>query len=53
MTYLLAVILTLALAGGAQAKVITQTVEYKQDGAVLEGYLAYDDAIRALVPACW
>lgn len=46
MKYLLAFILTLALTGGAQAKIVTKTVEYQQDGTVLEGYLAYDDAIK-------
>ena len=50
MTYLLAVILTLALAGGAQAKVVTQSLEYKQDGTVLKGYLAYDDALKGPRP---
>jgi dienelactone hydrolase len=45
MKYLLAVIFALALTGGAQAKMITKNVEYKQDGTVLQGYLAYDDAI--------
>lgn len=50
MKYLVALILCLALAGGAQAKVITQTVEYKQDGTVLEGFLAYDDAIKGPRP---
>ncbi len=40
----------LALAGWtmlstvAEAKVITQTLNYEQDGVELEGYLAYDDA---------
>jgi dienelactone hydrolase len=34
----------LALAGTAEAKVITETVEYRQGDTVLEGYLAYDDA---------
>jgi dienelactone hydrolase len=28
----------------------TETVEYKQDGVVLEGYLAYDDSIQGKVP---
>lgn len=28
----------------AQAKVVTQTIEYSQGGQTLEGYLAYDDA---------
>ena len=50
MKYLLAVILTLALAAGAQAKVVTQNLEYKQDGTVLEGFLAYDDSLKGPRP---
>jgi dienelactone hydrolase len=34
----------LALAGTAETKLITETVEYRQGDTVLEGYLAYDDA---------
>jgi len=40
--------LTLALAltaGAAEAKIVTRTVEYRQGDTLLEGYLAYDDAI--------
>ena len=42
----------LALAGAVsvQAKIVTQTVEYKQGDATLEGYLAYDDAISGKRP---
>jgi len=38
--------LFLALAGtvSVHAKIVTQTIEYKQGDATLEGYLAYDDA---------
>ena len=36
----------------AQAEVRTETIEYKQGDTTLEGYLAYDDAFRANVPAC-
>ncbi len=50
MKYLLAVILALALAGGAQAEVVGKSVEYKQDGTVLEGFLAYDDALKGPLP---
>ncbi|HUJ60914.1 MAG TPA: dienelactone hydrolase family protein [Kofleriaceae bacterium] len=39
-----------ALAATAGAKVRTQLVEYKQGDAVLEGYLAYDDAARGKRP---
>ena len=48
--YLLAVIFALALTGGAQAKTITQNVAYQQDGTVLQGYLAYDDAVKGPRP---
>jgi dienelactone hydrolase len=37
-------------AGRADAKVRTQVVEYKQGDAVLEGYLAYDDAWKGKHP---
>jgi dienelactone hydrolase len=50
MKYLLAAMLGLALAAGAQAKVVTQNLEYKQDGTVLEGFLAYDDALQGRRP---
>jgi dienelactone hydrolase len=44
--------LFLALAGSVsvQAKIMTQTIEYKQGDATLEGYLAYDDAISRARP---
>jgi dienelactone hydrolase len=50
MRYLLAVILILALAAGAQAEVVTKNLEYKQDGTVLEGFLAYDDSLKGPRP---
>lgn len=50
MKYLLALILALALAGGAQAKVVAKSVEYQQDGTVLEGFLAYDDGVKGPRP---
>src|ERR1043166_3451725 len=37
-------LIVLALAGVAHAKVKTEVVTYKQGSTVLEGYLAYDDA---------
>ncbi len=42
----------LALAGSVsvQAKIMTQTIEYKQGEALLEGYLAYDDSISGARP---
>lgn len=36
--------------GGARAEIKTQTIEYKQGDAVLEGYLAYDDALQGKRP---
>lgn len=36
--------------GAAQAKVVTQTVDYKDGGTVLEGYLAYDDSVTGKRP---
>ena len=41
----LPLLLAAATAFSASAKIVTQTVEYQQGGAVLEGYLAYDDAL--------
>jgi dienelactone hydrolase len=35
----------------AQAEIKTQTVEYKDGDTVLEGYLAYDDAVKGKMPA--
>jgi dienelactone hydrolase len=40
----------LACAGQADAAVRTKVVEYKQGGAVLEGYLAWDDAAEGPRP---
>ncbi len=50
MKQILAIILALWFAGEAQARLVTQTVEYRQDGKVFQGYLAYDDAARARRP---
>jgi len=33
-----------------EAKIVTQTVEYGQDGTVMRGFLAYDDAIAGKRP---
>lgn len=38
------------LAGAAEAKVHTETVEYKHGEVVCEGYLAYDDELSSLRP---
>lgn len=46
----LSIILTLLFFAEAHAKVITQPVEYRHGEAVLEGYLAYDDAIDGKRP---
>ena len=35
----------------ARAAIKTQTVEYKDGDTVLEGYLAYDDALKGKLPA--
>jgi dienelactone hydrolase len=43
-------LLVVALPVAAEAKVVTETVEYKQDGTVLEGVLAYDDAVKGKRP---
>ena len=39
------------MASVAQAAIKTQVVEYKDGNTVLEGYLAYDDAINGKMPA--
>jgi dienelactone hydrolase len=33
-----------------EAKVMTQTVEYRQDGTVMRGFLAYDDGLKGKRP---
>jgi dienelactone hydrolase len=43
MKYILALALTLTLTTFAQAKLVEETVEYKDGEAMLEGYLVYDD----------
>jgi dienelactone hydrolase len=48
MKWMLSLCLLLPLA--AQAAVIGKTVEYEADGVKMEGYLAYDDAIRGKRP---
>ncbi|PKL16936.1 MAG: dienelactone hydrolase [Spirochaetae bacterium HGW-Spirochaetae-5] len=37
-------------ANGLNAKIVTQTVEYKYKGTVFEGYLAYDDELEGKRP---
>ena len=33
-----------------EARMVTQTVEYRQDGTVMRGFLAYDDALKGKRP---
>jgi dienelactone hydrolase len=40
----------LFIATGVQAKLVTQTVEYNQNGTVMRGYLAYDNALPGKRP---
>ena len=57
--YFLALALTLTLATEVQAKLVTKSVEYQQNGTVCQGYLAYDDAVKGkrpgvlVVPEWW
>jgi dienelactone hydrolase len=48
--YFLGMLLVLTLITEAQAKMITKTVTYRQDGATGKGYLAYDDALQGRRP---
>lgn len=50
MHILLAALMVFAWAGSAGAEVRTKAVQYRQGEAVLEGYLAYDDAIKGQRP---
>jgi len=50
MKFLISILFLLVLSTNARSAVRTETVEYKQDGAVLEGYLAYDDAAKGTRP---
>jgi dienelactone hydrolase len=45
-----AITLLVATAGGASAGIHTETVEYMEGDAVLEGYLAYDDSVKGRRP---
>jgi dienelactone hydrolase len=50
----IALCIALSLVGAAStasAEVKTQTIEYRQGDAVLEGFLAYDDAVQGKRPA--
>jgi dienelactone hydrolase len=46
MQKILLIICGLLLATAVDAKIVSRTVEYKDGDAVLEGYLAYDDATK-------
>ena len=50
MKYILSFLLIALLGQGALAMIKTETVEYKQGNAVLEGYLAYDDSFPGKRP---
>ena len=51
LTTFLSLFLTLSMLPIAQAAIHTETVEYKDGDTVLEGYLAYDDAVTGKRPA--
>jgi dienelactone hydrolase len=51
MKYLFSIIILILLAVNVQAEVRTEVIEYKQGDAVLEGYLAYDDAVKGKRPS--
>jgi dienelactone hydrolase len=50
MRILPAILMVLILSTGAQGKLITQTLEYRQDGNRFKGYLAYDNAFAGKRP---
>jgi dienelactone hydrolase len=50
MKYACFILLFFFLATNVQAKLHTETVEYKEGDTVLEGYLVYDDAIKGERP---
>ena len=50
MKYLCFIFLILFLGTNVQAKIHTETVEYKDGETLMEGYLAYDDAIKGKRP---
>ena len=45
-----AVALILLSLTAVEAKIVTQTVEYRQDGTVMRGFLAYDDGLKGKRP---
>jgi dienelactone hydrolase len=50
MNKLIFTLLALAFAGTVRAAIHTETVEYKRDGATLEGFVAYDAAVKGPRP---
>ena len=50
MSLLLAALLVLGLATASYGKLVTKIISYKQDDTVLNGYLAYDDAVKGKRP---
>ena len=50
MRYLFALLIVFVLVVNVQAEIRTEVVEYKEGDTVLEGYLAYDDAIKGKRP---
>jgi dienelactone hydrolase len=50
MNRILLVLMMVLVATSAQARLVTKTVEYRQGETVLEGYLAYDDAVKEKRP---
>jgi dienelactone hydrolase len=48
--FLMAMLTFTGLASNAAAALVTKTVDYKQGGTVLEGYLAYDEAWKGQRP---
>jgi dienelactone hydrolase len=55
----LALLVVLTQAAAVQAKLVTKTVAYQQDGTVCKGFLTYDDALKGkrpgvlVVPEWW
>ena len=49
-TLFLIILILILSTGTALAKVVSQPLSYMHDGATLEGYLAYDDAVSGKAP---
>jgi dienelactone hydrolase len=50
LAFLVAIFLVSLNLKEANGKMVTQTVEYQQDGTVMRGFLAYDDALTGKAP---